>query len=43
MKVLHWLYSKRYFADLVIDKAPDVLFVVVAVAFVLIFLLLMAT
>ena len=35
MKVLHWLYSKRKFADLVIDKAPDVLFVVVAVTFFL--------
>ncbi len=43
MKILHWLYSKRAFADLVIDKAPDVLFVVVAVIFFLLFLLLMAT
>ncbi len=42
MKAPHWLYSKRAFADLVIDKAPDVLFVVVAVTFLL-FLLLMAT
>ena len=39
MKVPHWLYSKRYFAYLVINKAPDVLFVVVAVAFVVLFLL----
>ncbi len=43
MKVRRWLYSKRAFADLVIDKALDVLFVVVAVTFFLLFLLLMAT
>ena len=42
MRTPHWLHSKRGFAELVIDKAPDVLFVVVAVTFVL-FLLLMAT
>ncbi len=40
MKARRWLYLMRYFAALVIDKAPDVLFV--AVTFVL-FLLLMAT
>ena len=43
MKAPHWLHSKRAFAALVIDKAPDVLFVVVAVTFFLLFLLLMAT
>ncbi len=42
MKVRRWLYLMRYFAALVIDKAPDVLFVVLTVTFVL-FLLLMAT
>ena len=42
MKVRRWLDLMRYFAALVIDKAPDVLFVVVTVTFVL-FLLLMAT
>ena len=42
MEVLHWLYLMRDFAALVINKAPDVLFVVVVVIFVL-FLLLMAT
>ncbi len=41
MKVRRWLYLMRYFAALVIDKAPDVLFVVVTVTFVL-FLLFMA-
>ena len=43
MKVRRWLYLMRYFAALVINKAPDVLFVVVAVTFFLLFLLLMAT
>ncbi len=43
MKVRRWLYLMRYFADLVIDKAPDVLFVIVAVTFFLLFLLFMAT
>ncbi len=42
MKVRRWLYLMRYFAALVIDKGPDVLFMVVTVSFVL-FLLLMAT
>ncbi len=42
MKVRRWLYLMRYFAALVRYKAPDFLFVVVAVTFVL-FLLLMAT
>ena len=42
MKVRRWLDLMRYFAALVKDKAPDVLFVVVVVIFVL-FLLLMAT
>ena len=36
----HWLYSKRHFADLVIAKAPDVLFVVVVVIFLLFLLLI---
>ena len=42
MKTLHWLYSKRGIAQLVFDKAPDVLFVIVTVTFLL-FLLLIAT
>ncbi len=41
MKVRRWLYLMHYFAALVIDKGPDVLFVVVTVTFVL-FLLFMA-
>ena len=43
MKALHWLYSKRGVAGLVIDKAPDILFVIVAVAFLLFLLLMAAT
>ncbi len=42
MKVRRWLYLMRYFAALVINKAPDVLFVVVSVTFFLLFLLFMA-
>jgi hypothetical protein len=43
MKALHWLYSKHGFAELVIDKAPNVLFVIVTVTFLLFLLLMVAT
>ncbi len=42
MNMPHWLYSKLRFADLMIAKATDVLFVVVVVVviFLLFFLLI---
>ena len=43
MKALHWLYSKRDFAELAIDIALNVLFVIVTVTFLLFLLLMVAT